>query len=720
MVKDVLAGLNPQQVAAVKATKGPVLIFAGAGSGKTRVLTHRVAYLIKNENIPPEHILAVTFTNKAAQEMRERLFQLLGEIASGLHIGTFHAICARILRREALQLGYERNFTIYDDEDSRRLLKRIIADEGLEAEFPQSQAVLQVIRDYKNRLIEPTEAHELAQNSVEERLALLYELYQTALKKNNALDFDDLLLLPLELFRRFPQTLKRYQRQFQFILVDEYQDTNQAQFRLVKLLSGEQGNLCVVGDDDQSIYGWRGADITNILEFRQTFPGARVFKLERNYRSTRTIVAAASALVGNNQRREPKELWADGNEGEKLQWLAANDDREEARLVVAALQEECGRGNRKFSDFAILYRTNAQSRSLEEFLRRAGIPYQIVGGVGFYDRKEIKDVLAYFQVVLNTFDSVSLMRIINDPPRGIGKVTQEKLNSFALSQDISLFSAMMRAEEIDLSPRAKKQITAFVKFINKYSQLLDQLSLEEWARVMVEDLGYFRMWKEERTPESQARLENLQELLNAVGEYAERTAEPTLAGFLEEVSLLSDVDSMEDDKQQVTLMTVHAAKGLEFPIVFITGMEEGLFPIRRALMNPHELEEERRLFYVALTRAKEKVYLSHARQRRLYGDYLPSVPSRFLGELPADLIEHNSSQVSAPSNITPPPRRPSMKPGDVTEYAPGQLVEHAVFGKGRILEVEGQGNNSKLTVVFQGRVTKRLLARYAHLRILEQ
>jgi len=741
---NVLAGLNPQQRAAVEALKGPVLIFAGAGSGKTRVLTHRIANLINSGTAAPHEILSVTFTNKAAGEMRERITDLLGTEKSYVNMGTFHSICARILRRDALFIGYEQNFSIYDDEDGQKVVKKIMKDLNISTDYIKPNAVFYGIKQFKSQMIFPDEAQDLASSSFDDTVARIYALYQTELKRSSAMDFDDLLLKPLELFDKNPHILKKYQDQFKFILVDEYQDTNKAQFLFVEALSHEHKNLCVVGDDDQSIYGWRGADIGNILDFQQHFPGAQIFKLEQNYRSTKTILSAASAVVAQNENRAPKELFTESDKGDIIKVLDGRNELDEGRLIVDEIQSLCRGNGHGFHDIALLYRTNAQSRPLEDVLRRNGIPYQIIGGTKFYDRMEVKDILGYFRLIINPLDNVSFMRIINKPTRGIGKTSQEAINAFATDQDISLFSAATRAQEINVPARAFNKIIDFVKLISKYSALISELSLEEWTRAFIDELGFVKLYKEEMTAESEVRLDNIYELLAAISDYTQNAEEPSLAGYMEEVALLTHIDNYNKDQQQVTLMTLHSAKGLEFPVVFLTGMEDGLFPIQRSIEDPPALEEERRLFYVGLTRAMERAYLSGAQMRQRYGETMYSRPSRFLEEIPSHLLEYGTRTISDYSpreyrrekstkvtrtkttkSATAPKRRSTnmqralgnLNNREEGVYEAGMQVGHKIFGKGKILNVEGAGPEAKVTVMFQGNVKKKLIAKFANLDI---
>ena len=734
---DILAGLNPQQQAAVEALDGPVLIFAGAGSGKTRVLTHRVAHLIETGHARPEEILAVTFTNKAAGEMRERIISLVGPQRGFVSMGTFHSICARILRRDGHYLGYEPGFSIYDDDDGQRLVKQIMQELDISTDMVKPTTIFYGIKQFKTRMVFPDEAAELALSSLDDKIAKVYARYQARLKTANAMDFDDLLLKPLDLFNGHPMVLARYQRRWQYVLVDEYQDTNKAQFLFVEALSREHRNLCAVGDDDQSIYGWRGADISNILDFQESFPNARVFKLEQNYRSTEMILKAASAVVGVNVNRADKELWTAEKGGEPIRLLDAHDDLEEGRLITEEIMR-LGREGYRYSDFALLYRTNAQSRSLEDVLRRNAVPYQIIGGTRFYERREIKDILAYFRLVVNPADDVSFQRVVNVPVRGIGKTSQERLAGQAQVQKVNLFAAATIADPATLGTRAAKKIIEFTALIQRLAGRLQTHSLNDWARLLVDELGFIEGFRKEGTDDAQARIENIYELLSAIDEFCQRNPEASLTGYMEEVALLTDVDRYNTESEQVTLMTLHSAKGLEFPVVFLTGMEDGLFPLQRSTEEPQELEEERRLFYVGLTRAMQRAYLTAARVRQRYGDMMISRPSRFLDEIPPEVLEAVERQEPARPAVRSTAGRSSVRAearragrpktrkatqalkrgGSESDWQAGQSVRHKFFGSGKILQVEGVGPDAKLTVLFQGNQRKKLVAKFANLEII--
>ncbi len=734
--------LNPVQREAVTTIDGPVMIVAGAGSGKTRVLTYRTAYLI-SQGKNPASILALTFTNKAAQEMKERIIRLVGHESRTIWMGTFHSIFARILRMECERLGYERDFTIYDTEDSQAMVKSIMKSLNISQQQYPPAGIRSRISAAKNQMISPKAFHAAANDPFLEKAALVYEEYEKRLKANNAMDFDDLLLKPLELFQKHKDVLERYQWRFRYILVDEYQDTNRVQYKLIKELASLTRNICVVGDDAQSIYAFRGADIRNILDFEKDYPEAKVFRLEQNYRSTKTILAAADSVIKNNKHQIPKTLWTDNPTGEPVTLVICEDDREEGYKIVSKIEEMSHRHKLDLKDFAVLYRTNAQSRSIEDALRRHGIPYIIVGGVAFYKRKEIKDVLAYLRIVANPKDEESILRVINYPTRGIGEMTVERLRAFAKSHALTLFDALTDARVQDVLPeRAWKPIREFGAMMQKYIRLKDDLSVGELARTLVDEIGMLKIFKEENTVESLARRENVMELLSALTEFSDLNPEAGLDGFLEEVSLVSDVDEAEFGRNAVTLMTLHAAKGLEFPVVFIAGLEEGLFPLSNALLEPKELEEERRLFYVGVTRAMKKLYLLYALTRYRFGEFGYSVRSRFLDEVDESLlvVEGNTRLaavrgMTAGSPAAPKPRTASRMRKDEDHYfgdhlpdyenesqAPvtyrvGSRVIHDTFGTGRVIAVDGKGENARAVVDFETVGRKNLMLKFANLRM---
>lgn len=724
--------LNPIQREAVQQAQGPVLILAGAGSGKTRVLTYRVAYLIQHLGVRPYEILAMTFTNKAAHEMKERILTLAKGNGKDIWVGTFHSVCARILRIEAAYLGYERNFVIYDRDDQIRFIKGVMKELRIPESEANPSAVQTRISGAKNRFIGPSEFKSQTRDVFEENVALIYPHYQDQLRRSNAMDFDDLLINPIHLFDQNPDLLSKYQDRFKYLLVDEYQDTNRTQYLLLKQLAAKHHNLCVVGDDDQSIYRWRGANIENILVIDKDYPECKVFHLEQNYRSTKHILDAAHSVVQNNRQRREKRLWTEKDAGEKVHIMDTPDDRSEALVIVNQIKQELSEHHRNFRDFVVLYRTNAQSRVLEDGLRAAGIPYLIVGGVKFYERKEVKDVLAYLQLICNARDAISFKRVINYPLRGIGDASVAKIEQFAAEHGISLLQAAKRAEEIDtISPRIRANITAFSNLIHKYASLKEQLSPDELVSVLVDELGILRSFKEIGTEEAFMRSENVKELLSAISNFGKEHKGATLEQFLEEVSLLTDIDTWDDRSNAVTLMTLHSAKGLEFPVVFITGLEEGLFPLSRTFLSEEELEEERRLFYVGATRAQEKLILTWAARRLRYGDYLDNLPSRFLEELDERFVlRQNLRQVhdgaSQRSGRRPRPS-PSLRQDmpayeDFSQELPriyvGCEVKHPKFGLGKITRKEGSGEHTKIVVKFYDVGEKKLVVKYANLEFL--
>lgn len=719
-----LVSLNNNQRAAVEAVNNPILIFAGAGSGKTRVLAYKIAYLLDQGIVVPEDVLAVTFTNKAAAVMRERVARLIKEKHTPLNIGTFHSICARILRNDIKHLGFTSDFAIYDAADQVALLKVVMADMGV----PKNSIIPKTARNrisyYKNKLI----AHDVAMKSartIQDRTIVdIYKVYQKALKKNNALDFDDLLNYPLEIFENHPGILGKYRKKWKYILVDEYQDTNRAQFLLVKMLAEKHKQICVVGDDDQSIYGWRGADIRNILDFGKAFPNCKVFTLEENYRSTQQILTAATAVVENNEDRADKNLSAIHGEGENLGLIETHDEMEEADAVISALEKEIKINKRTFNDFAILYRTNAQSRALEDSFRRNGIPYKIVGGTRFYERKEVKNLLGYLRLIVNLKDTISLRRVINFPPRGIGLKTVDKCVLQATKDKKELFDVLNNPEPINIRGKQGESLVNFHNLIKKYNDLLTKINASELVRALVDETEILKYYKRQDTIEDQERYANVMEVLNSVDEFMERNPGSLLHDFLEEVSLLTDIDEWNEDENHVTMMTVHSAKGLEFPVVFVTGLEDGLFPLSGALSERNLMEEERRLFYVALTRAQQMVYLLYATERRRTGsDSWAGLVSRFVREIPEQFLE-NISFSSAMTRKVVRTRtgnlRMKVKRTVTTfdDFKVGDYVEHAIFGEGKILALSGSGENQRVGVVFKDGLKKKLIVKFAKLKKL--
>ncbi len=642
-MSDILLSLNPKQQEAVKATHGPVLVIAGAGSGKTRALTHRIAYLIKEKNIKPWNILAVTFTNKAAGEMKTRVIKLLKQEANDTYlpmVSTFHAACVRILRRHIELLGYENSFVIYDMADQQILVRQILAALHLNEKQVNPKAVLHYISGAKDQLITPKQYYAYANTTFTQRVAEVYEKYQAALKKNNALDFDDLIMKTVELFQKEKDILNEYHEKFQFISVDEYQDTNHAQYVLTNLLAQKYRNLCVIGDVDQSIYGFRGANIGNILSFEKDYPEAKVILLEENYRSTQHILDAAHHVIVKNSKREEKKLWTERIGGEKITLKTLENEREEAEFVAKEIVEKLrAYESPNYRDFVILYRTNVQSRLFEEVFLRYGLPYKIVGGIRFYERKEIKDIMAYLRLIQNPNDNVSLLRVINTPARKIGTKTIEILQQYSIQHKISLFQVMERMDISGNLPDAKVEaLKKFVELIRDLQGINKKFPVSGLIKHVLDATEYKKMI-DDNTVEGNARLENIYELMNVAAKYDKLEPALSLTVFLEEVALVADIDHLDEQDNAITLMTVHSAKGLEFPVVFIVGLEDGIFPHSRSLLDHSELEEERRLMYVALTRAKDKLYLTHAKNRMLYGETKSSAPSQFLMDIPLELLE---------------------------------------------------------------------------------
>lgn len=700
---DLLKSLNPPQREAATYLGGPLLILAGAGSGKTRTLTHRLAYLVGSGVCDPWSVLAVTFTNKAAGEMKSRVAKLLGRKVDGLWIGTFHSICARILRKEGHRLGYGRDFTIYDEDDRITLLRRCMNELAIPERKVPPTAVASRISGAKDQLVGPAEYQDQAHDFFEKNVARIYTLYQEKLLNCQACDFDDLIFKTVQLFQEHPQVLAAYSQRFRHILVDEYQDTNHAQYMLVKLLSQQHRQLCVVGDDDQSIYGFRGADIRNILEFEEDFPEARVIKLEQNYRSTMTILECANAVVANNLGRKGKNLWTQNPPGDPVTLTEAYDERDEAQKVCRLLKAR-PRGQ-SLRSHVILYRTNAQSRALEDALRRDSLPYVIVGGIKFYERREVKDILAYLKVAVNPEDEISLRRIINVPNRGIGEASVMRLESFARESRLSIYQSLEQREAVPgLGPGVRQALGAFKTLIDTIRTSARESDAEETAKQVIATTGYLEYLKEQYSDpeEQQSRLENVYELVSAADDFCQRSEDKSLSAFLAEVSLIADIDRWNEETEAVTLMTMHNAKGLEFDHVHIVGLEDGLLPHSASLESQDELEEERRLFYVAITRARKSLDLFYARARRRYGGLLPSVPSRFLAELPAEFIRVAATGRS-PEDLADEVVRPRVR---------GVRVRHPVWGLGTVLEAEGEGEDMKLTILFSGGMKKKVVASF--------
>lgn len=751
-----LTSMNDRQAEAVQTTEGPLLIMAGAGSGKTRVLTHRIAYLIDEKLVNPWNILAITFTNKAAREMKERAFSLNPATEDCL-IATFHSMCVRILRREADHIGYNRNFTIIDPSEQRTLMKRILKTLNLDPKKWNERAILGTISNAKNDLIDEAAYVALAGDMYTEIVAKCYEMYQKELRQSEAMDFDDLIMLTLRLFDKNPDVLTYYQQRYQYIHVDEYQDTNHAQYQLVKLLASRFKNICVVGDADQSIYGWRGADMQNILDFEKDYPEAKVVLLEENYRSTKTILQAANDVIKNNRNRRPKNLWTHNADGEDIVYYRANDEQDEALFVAKTVDELSSTSDYVYRDFAVLYRTNAQSRNIEEALLKANIPYTMVGGTKFYSRKEIRDVISYLNLIANTSDNISFERVVNEPKRGVGPGTVEKIRNFAAGQEMSLLDA---SSQIMLSPvkgKAAQAVFDFANLILNLREQLDELTVTELVELVLERTGYTEQLVAQATLESQARIENIEEFLSVTKNFDEDSENDTeetgldrLSRFLNDLALIADTDDGDQESSEVTLMTLHAAKGLEFPVVFIIGMEENVFPLSRAAEDEDELEEERRLAYVGITRAEKVLFLTNANSRLLYGKTNYNRPTRFLNEISSSLLDYqglarpaNTSfkasyvngkavqfgqgmslaqalqerkRQAAPSSISSSqlPFGKNVAANQPTiDWAIGDIAHHKKWGDGTVLEVSGSGSSQELKINFPEVGLKKLLASVA-------
>lgn len=743
MTVDCTYGLNPQQAEAVINTEGPMLIMAGAGSGKTKVLTCRVANLLQ-KGVRPYRILAITFTNKAAAEMRERVNNMSGPAAKDVWLFTFHAFCARFLRMEIDKLpGYGGNFAIYDTADSQNLIKQILKEMNLDDKRFQPSGILSRISNAKNALQDAAAFARQAGDFYEQKVADIYSRYEQKLQLNNALDFDDLLMLSIKLLHENKEVREKYQDRFDYLLVDEYQDTNHAQYLLTKFLAAKHRNICVVGDADQSIYGWRGADIQNILDFEKDYPDAKVIKLEQNYRSTQIILDAANAVIENNTGRKPKNLWTENKSGADIIYFQAVDERDEARFVIEQLQNLQRTENKKLGDMAILYRTNTQSRIFEEMLIKSGISYNMVGGLKFYERKEIKDIIAYLRVIFNPADSLSLLRIINVPKRGIGDASLAKIQAYAAANNVSLFEAVSNAAAIDgLSSRFVSKLDDLAGIIFELMNLANEAPVEDLIDRVLRDTGYLEELENERTPQAQSRIDNLHELISVAQEFAASEEENNLENFLAHVALVSDIDDTELGEDAITLMTLHSSKGLEFPVVFLVGMEEGLFPHARTLMDETEIEEERRLCYVGITRAKEKLFLSSTKMRTIYGNTVTYPPSRFLQEIPARLVKtikrqerfsalENFKQVSEKYSARPQkpastfnphsfmPQKPAAAAGGTgTRFNTGDRVSHSKWGEGMVVSVKDSPDGQEVKVAFAGAGVRSLLTKYAVLKKL--
>ncbi len=769
-MQEILEGLNEKQYEAVIHTKGPCLVIAGAGSGKTKVLTHKIAYLIGEQNVKPWDIIAITFTNKAANEMKERITNLVGDIAKDIWMGTFHSICVRILRKFIDRIGFDTSFVIFDTSDQRALIKTCIRDLKLDDKQFTDRSVLAEISNAKNEMLEPeTYIVRATGDFRKEKIAQVYELYQKRLKENNAIDFDDIINNTIKILLENPDILEYYANKFQYVLVDEYQDTNKSQFTLITLFASKNGNITVVGDNDQGIYSFRGADIGNILNFEKDFPGTKIIKLEQNYRCTQNILKAANSVIKNNEVKYKKELWTNNGEGSLPHIYLADNEYDEGAYLVTQIEHLKREENYQYSDFAILYRMNTQSRAIEDILRRENIPYKIIGGLKFYERKEIKDLIAYLRLIQNNNDNLSLKRIINEPKRGIGKTSLDKIEQLAILNETSMYEIIKKADEYGLN-RVFLNSREFINIIEDLKSKKENLTISELIKQTLKKSGYTKSLEEEKTIEAENRIANLEEFLTVAIEFEKEFAENSLNEFLEGITLSSDLDNMEEEEEKVTLMTLHSAKGLEFPAVFLVGMEEGIFPGHQAMMEPKELEEERRLCYVGITRARENLFLTCSKQRTIFGSTSYNPVSRFLREIPEELLEgyeeafgettnkqemfkdsiytwsygsKNNSNIktykaeekevtfaaksnnnftfrTAESFLNSLGKKSSVsKEIDLSQYEAGVRVFHKKFGEGTISIVEPEGEDLKVDINFDKVGHKRLMAKFANLTIIE-
>ena len=760
-MNDIIDVLNDKQKEAVLSTEGPCLVIAGAGSGKTKVLTHKIAYLMQEKNVKPWSILAITFTNKAANEMKERVENLVGDVAKDMWIGTFHSICVRILRRYIDRIGFTSSFIIFDSSDQRTLVKQCLKQLNIDDKMLNDRAVLSEISNAKNEMLEP-DAYKLRTNNEirKETIAKVYELYQKRLRENNAIDFDDIINYTIRILSENPDVLEYYSNKFEYVLVDEYQDTNKAQFTLVSILAALHGNITVVGDNDQGIYSFRGADITNILNFEKDFPGTKIIKLEQNYRCTQNILDAANAVIKNNETKYEKKLWTENGKGGMITVFRGNDEYDEANFIVENINKLRREEYMTYNDFAILYRMNSQSRSIEDILRRENVPYKIIGGLKFYERKEIKDTIAYLRLIQNPSDNLSLTRIINEPKRGIGKTSLDNVQQIAMQSETSMYDVIKRADEFGLN-RVFVNSREFISQIEELRAKKDHIKISDLIKETLNKTGYTKALEDEDTAEAETRLENIEEFLTVAMEFEEQMAENSLEEFLEGITLSSDIDNADDQEDSVTLMTLHSAKGLEFPVVFLVGMEEGIFPGYKSIGEPKELEEERRLCYVGITRAKQNLFISCARQRTIFGSTSCNQVSRFVKEIPKELMDgfdetfedkpqktyedyqyewkygnsHVTSYKSDEVKSTKPAmqynfrtaesflnnlnKKPASASVDVSIYRAGQRVYHKKFGEGRINYVEAEGDDAKVDITFDKIGHKRLMAKYAGLEVLD-
>lgn len=724
-MQSLLDGLNREQQQAVQHTEGPLLILAGAGSGKTKVLTVRIAYLLA-QGVNPYEILAITFTNKAAKEMKSRVEGLVGDVANRIWLSTFHSFCAKFLRFELDNfLGYNSNFTIYDTSDSQVVIKAALKALNLDDKYYPVGAMISAISDAKNKLLFASDYRKQARDFYQQKVADVYEYYERELRKNNALDFDDLLLVAVKLLQSNAAVLEKYSKRFRYVMIDEYQDTNHAQYLLAYLLSSHWKNIAVVGDADQSIYAWRGADIQNILDFEKDYPNCTSIKLEQNYRSTKIILDAANAVIDNNEGRPEKNLWTDKLEGAKIQHFTAQSEHEEAAFIGDTIVKKHDIHGIPYGDMAILYRTNAQSRVLEEALIKRALPYTMVGGTKFYDRKEIKDVLAYLRVLYNPFDDLSLLRIINVPKRSIGATTVSKLQDYARENGTSLFMTLTQLHLVDtIKGKTKEKLEEFGILIFTLVAEMDDKSVLDILEAILDRTGYLAQLEESTDPQDQARAENIGELLSVAKDFQDTNPTGTVEDFLEQVALVNDVDSFEQEDSKVTLMTLHAAKGLEFPIVFLGGLEEGLFPHSRTLMNPEEIEEERRLAYVGITRAEKELYISNATTRTVFGRTSSYLPSRFIDEIPAELVDSLRAKRKIPDDIKPtvprhmsvasrPVTKPIIRNEVIADWKVGDTAIHSKWGNGKVVNVSGEGAGMKLTIEFPTQGVRVVMAKFA-------
>lgn len=724
-MNSLLTGLNKEQQQAVQHTEGPLLILAGAGSGKTKVLTVRIAHLLA-QGVNPYEILAITFTNKAAKEMKSRVEGLVGDVANRIWLSTFHSFCAKFLRFELDNfLGYNSNFTIYDTSDSQAVIKAALKALNLDDKYYPVGAMIGAISDAKNKLLFASDFRKQARDFYQQKVADVYEYYERELRKNNALDFDDLLLVAVKLLQSNEAVLDKYSKRFRYVMIDEYQDTNHAQYLLAKLLASHWKNIAVVGDADQSIYAWRGADIQNILDFEKDYPNCTSIKLEQNYRSTKIILDAANAVIENNEGRPKKNLWTDKTEGAKIQHFTAQSEHEEAAFIGDTIAKKHDIHGVPYGDMAILYRTNAQSRVLEEALIKRALPYTMVGGTKFYDRKEIKDVLAYLRVLYNPFDDLSLLRIINVPKRSIGATTVAKLQDYARANGTSLFMTLTQLHLVDtIKGKTKEKLEEFGILIFTLVAEMEDKTVLDILESILDRTGYLAQLEESTDPQDQARAENIGELLSVAKDFQDTNPSGTVEDFLEQVALVNDVDSFEQEESKVTLMTLHAAKGLEFPIVFLCGLEEGLFPHSRTLMNPEEIEEERRLAYVGITRAEKELYISNATTRTVFGRTSSYLPSRFIDEIPEELVDGLRAKRKVPDDIkrhvpqhmsvtSRPVTKPIVRNEVIADWKVGDTAIHSKWGNGKVINVTGEGAGMKLTIEFPTQGVRVVMAKFA-------